>query len=67
MSTVQEIQEAIQGLSEPDRRKLLDWIETEEERTWDEQIARDFDSGKLDKLIQSAKDEASKGTLRSSP
>ena len=67
MSTVQEIKDAILTLDDTARRDLLAWFELQEEREWDEQIGRDFDGGKLDRLIQNARNEAKQNTLRPGP
>jgi FPC/CPF motif-containing protein YcgG len=67
MSTVQDIKNAILTLDDQARRDLLAWFEEQEEREWDEQIGRDFDAGKLDRLIQNARNEAKQGTLRPGP
>ena len=43
--TVEAIKAAIQELDEAERRSLAEWLDELEERTWDEEIARDFSPG----------------------
>jgi hypothetical protein len=42
---VEAIKAAIEGLPEPERRKLADWFEELEEQAWDKQIEGDFSPG----------------------
>ena len=42
---VETIKAAIEELSEPDRRKLADWLAELEERAWDAEMERDFSPG----------------------
>jgi hypothetical protein len=43
--TVEAIKAAIEGLPEPDRRNLAEWLDDLEERAWDEEMARDSAPG----------------------
>jgi hypothetical protein len=43
--SVEAIKAAIEQLPEPDRRRLADWLDDLEERSWDAQIGDDFSSG----------------------
>jgi hypothetical protein len=43
--TVEAIKAAIEGLPEPDRRNLAEWLDDLEERAWDEEIVRDSAPG----------------------
>ncbi|BAY96146.1 hypothetical protein NIES37_00730 [Tolypothrix tenuis PCC 7101] len=54
MSTLPEIEAAIQQLPENDIRQLAAWLEEYLEQMWDKQIETDLVSGKLDKLIAKA-------------
>lgn len=49
--SVAEIEAAIIKLDPTDLDRLWAWLAAYRERAWDEQIADDIDSGKLDKLI----------------
>jgi len=40
--TVKAIKDAIEQLSEPDRRELADWFAQLEERAWDSEMELDF-------------------------
>ena len=57
MSTVQEIKEAISVLPETEFAELRDWLTEIDWKKWDEQIARDSESGKLDFLFDEVNEE----------
>ncbi len=57
MSTVAEIEKAIQKLSPQEIKAVADWLEEFREEMWDQQIAADAKAGKLDKLISKAKSD----------
>jgi len=61
---VEMIKSAIEGLSEPERRALAEWLIELEERAWDAEIERDFSPGggrghaliqEIDREIESGK------------
>ncbi len=54
MTTLPEIESAIQQLPESDIRQLSGWIQTYLDEMWDRQIESDLASGKLDRLIARA-------------
>lgn len=54
MSTLAEIERAIQRLSPEDLEKLRAWMEEFAAMQWDQQIARDAATGKLDSLATEA-------------
>ena len=64
MTTIKEIQTAIESLPQKEYKRLMEWIHQREEERWDEQIAQDSDAGKLDFLIKEALAEKQAGTLR---
>jgi len=43
--TVEAIKAAIEDLSEPERRKLAEWLEERDEQAWDAEMERDFSPG----------------------
>ena len=47
--------------------KLGEWFDDQRERLWDERIARDAKSGRLDFLIDEARAARESGTLRPFP
>ncbi len=49
MSTVSEIEEALQTLPVEDARKVADWLQHYLDEKWDQQIDRDVAAGRLDK------------------
>jgi hypothetical protein len=57
MTTVQEIQDAIEHLPQKQFSKLHDWIIERDWRTWDAQIDADAQAGKLDFLLNEAKQD----------
>ena len=64
MMKAQEIQAAIESLPREEYVRLRNWFLEKDWAEWDEQIAADSDSGKLDFLIKEALDEKSKYQLK---
>jgi hypothetical protein len=54
MTTLPEIESAIQQLPESDIRQLSGWLQAYLDEMWDRQIESDLASGKLDRLIACA-------------
>lgn len=67
MSTVEEIEKAIEHLPEQDVRALAGWFDEYRERLWDARLESDARGGKLDFLIEEARRERSGGTQRRFP
>lgn len=61
MSTVEEIQTAVQQLTIEERDQLRDWFQTFEDDDWDREIAADVAAGKLDKMAEEAIRDLRKG------
>lgn len=59
--SVQEIEQAVSSLPPADLAEFSQWFEEFQSQMWDEQIARDARSGRLDALIQRAKEQAEAG------
>ncbi len=57
MSTVQEIERAIEKLSEAELEEIREWL-------WDRDIARDASAGRLDALADEALAEHRNGKTR---
>jgi len=57
MSTVQEIETAIQKLKPQEIHKVADWLQELREELWDRQIEADAKAGRLDKLMEEAKQD----------
>jgi len=55
MNTLVEIKTAIAKLSDDETSALLSWLQERSEDSWDKQIRRDSEQGKLNKVIQRAK------------
>ena len=64
MSKVEDIQVAIESLSEDEYRRLWSWFSEREWQKWDDQIQEDSVLGKLDFLIKETRDEKAKGQLQ---
>jgi hypothetical protein len=64
MTTVQEIERAIEGLSGDQFSQIHDWIVEKDWEKWDAQIERDSAAGKLDFLIDEAQRDAKSGDTR---
>lgn len=62
--TVQELEKAIAKLSPEELAELRAWFSEYDMDEWDRQIARDSESGKLDKLIEQAKRDYAEGNGR---
>lgn len=63
MNTVQEIEQAIQQLPEPDLVELRQWFAEFNETLWDNQIERDAQAGKLDALAAEALEDYQNGRV----
>jgi hypothetical protein len=64
MSKIEEIEAAIESLSEEEYVRLRKWFSEKDWEKWDRQIEADSKSGKLDFLIREAFDEKAKGKLK---
>jgi hypothetical protein len=64
MSTVAEIEEALQRLPAEDARAVAQWLQEYLDRRWDEQIERDAESGALDKLWARAESDIAAGRVK---
>jgi len=50
MTTVQEIEKAVQGLPENELRSFRTWFDEYDSNAWDKQFEQDAQNGKLDFL-----------------
>jgi hypothetical protein len=64
MSTVEEIERAIEQLAEADLARLRDWFEERDANVFDAKIAGDAASGKLDALARQALADHDAGRTR---
>lgn len=64
MSTVPEIQAAIEKLSPAEKLKLEKWFAEFQADAWDAQIEEDIKAGKLDHLIAQAEADIAAGRTR---
>jgi hypothetical protein len=61
MSTVHEIEEAIQQLSPEDRAALRAWLAELDAAEWDRQLEADVAAGRLDWLADEARQDLKSG------
>lgn len=61
MSTLQEIEQAVEKLSPSDLRAFRAWFAEQDAVAWDEQFAKDVAAGKLDALAEEALTEHRSG------
>jgi hypothetical protein len=54
MNTVHEIEQAISRLSSKELARFREWFDEFDAGVWDKQIANDAQTGKLDRLAESA-------------
>lgn len=67
MSTVMEIESAITKLDKKEFWRLASWFDDIKNRTWDEQMKADSETGNLDFLFEEAEIERAQGKLRDWP
>jgi len=67
MSTVAEIEQAIEKLDPKEIRRVGDWLDELRERLFDNQIDADAKAGRLDKMIAKAKADYRAGKARPFP
>jgi hypothetical protein len=67
MSTVLEIENAIEHLKPTERAQVAGWLARKEAQDWDAQMDADSASGKLDFLFREADDERKAGQLKDWP
>jgi hypothetical protein len=64
MSTVVEIEKALQTLPVEEARKVAGWLQRYLDDIWDQQIDRDVAAGKLDKLADKALRDYREGRVK---
>jgi hypothetical protein len=64
MSTVAEIERALQTIPLDDARRIADWLQGYLDEKWDTQIDTDIDAGKLDKLGDKAIEDYRAGRVK---
>jgi peptide subunit release factor 1 (eRF1) len=67
MSTVQEIETAIQKLKPQEIHEVADWLQELREELWDKQIDAGAKAGRLDKLMEEAKQDYLAGRCKPLP
>ena len=67
MSTVEEIEKAIERLPRSEFFKLRDWVRYRFEDEWDREFQEDAESGALDSLAEEAIAEYRKGKTEAFP
>lgn len=64
MSEIEELEARIIKLTRQDMAKLRVWFLELDNQLWDEEIASDFEAGKLKELIDKAREELADGKAR---
>lgn len=64
MTQVEQIKAEIEALPQQDFKQLRKWFAEKDWQVWDEQIAKDSATGKLDFLRREAMEARAKGTLQ---
>ena len=67
VSTIEEIEKAIERLPEAEVKSLASWFDAYREKLWDAKMESDAQGGKLDFLLEEARHERASGTLRRFP
>ena len=67
MSTVEEIENAVDQLAPADFNRLASWFNARQHAVWTRQMERDAADGKLDFLFAEAEAERSAGQLHDWP
>ena len=67
MSSVEEIEQAIERLTPEEFRRISRWFWEKEQRHWDKALDQDSASGRLDFLFEEAEQEAREEPLRPWP
>jgi len=61
MTKVQALQEEIEKLNSDEFAKLYEWMRERDWEEWDREIEEDAASGKLDKIVQEAREAHRRG------
>jgi hypothetical protein len=64
MSTVLEIEKALQTLPVEHARKVASWLQDYLDETWDKQMEGDVVAGRLDKMWEKARTDIAAGRVR---
>lgn len=67
MSTVEEIEQAIEQLPPREQTRLTAWLLKRDREKWDRQMNKDAAAGRLDFLFEEAEVERKAGKLRDWP
>ena len=64
MTTVKEIERAVLQLSQEELATFREWFEEFDAQEWDKQFEADVQAGKLNKLIEKAREDYRTGNYR---
>ena len=64
MSRIDDLKAEIERLPSEEFTELLRWLSEKDWERWDQQIATDSQTGRLNFLIQEAREEKAKGRLK---
>ena len=64
MSKIDELKAEIERLPSEEVAEIFRWLSEKEWERWDKEIEADSQSGRLDFLVQEAREEKANGTLK---
>ncbi len=64
MTKLEKIEQEITALSDSDRRKLAEWFAEFDAQMWDQEIENDHKAGRLDAVINAARQELADSKVR---
>ena len=65
MDTVDQLEQAVSGLSRDELAEFRRWFDEYDQAAWDREIEQDVQAGRLDSLIEEALAEDREGRARS--
>jgi hypothetical protein len=67
MDRVEETEAAIDGLTQEEYRRIIQWFRVRDQERWDDQLNSDSSTGKLDFVFNEAESESAQDLLREWP
>ncbi len=64
MTTIHEIEKAVSALPSNELEQFRKWFDEFDAKAWNKQFENDVESGKLDKIAESAIDDYDKGKFK---
>ena len=67
MDRVEEIEAAIDSLTQEEYRRIVQWFRVRDQERWDDQLDSDSSTGRLDLVFNEAESESAQDLLREWP